>query len=274
MLNAFTEQIIQEFRANQGRVGGPFDGARLLLLTTTGARSGRRHTAVLGYYPDTADRVLVVGSAGGGPKHPDWYHNLRANPRVTIETGAFTYDAEASALQGAERDETFARLVEADAGWGEYQRQTTRTIPVVALTQVEAGPPSVSSFGDYLLLVHGAFRRELALIRKEIAASSTTAVGLGAQLRINCLSLCQGLHNHHTGESLGMFPALLDRYPELSQEIGALQADHDKIALLLDDLQQLINTGRPADVLPEVDRLIAEVTTHLDTEEAILIPLL
>jgi deazaflavin-dependent oxidoreductase (nitroreductase family) len=273
MPNAFTEQIIQEFRANQGQVGGPFEGARLLLLTTTGARSGRRHTAVLGYYPDTADRVLVVGSAGGGPKHPDWFHNLRADPRVTIETGAFTYDAEASVLQGAERDETFARLVEADAGWGEYQRKTTRTIPVVALTQVEAGPPSVSSFGDYLLLVHGAFRRELALIRKEIASSSDVS-SLGAQLRINCLTLCQGLHNHHTGESLGMFPVLLDRHPELSTEIAALQADHDKIALLLDELQKLIGTGHPADVLPEVDRLIAELTTHLDTEEAILIPLL
>jgi len=95
MLNDFTAQIIKEFRANAGRVGGPFDGARLLLLTTTGARSGRPHTAVLGYYPDTANRVLVVGSAGGGPKHPDWYHNLVANPRVTVETGVFTYEAEA-----------------------------------------------------------------------------------------------------------------------------------------------------------------------------------
>jgi deazaflavin-dependent oxidoreductase (nitroreductase family) len=85
-LNDFTEQIIKEFRANDGQVGGPFTDARLLLLTTTGARSGRPHTTVLGYYPD-GERVLVVGSAGGGPKHPDWYHNLVADPAVTVETG-------------------------------------------------------------------------------------------------------------------------------------------------------------------------------------------
>ncbi|MGC4936409.1 hemerythrin domain-containing protein [Kribbella sp. DT2] len=109
------------------------------------------------------------------------------------------------------------------------------------------------------------------MVRKEVATSGTA---LGAQLRINCLTLCQGLHNHHAGESLGMFPVLLDRYPEISEEIAALQADHDKIALLLDELKELIGTGRPADVLPEVDRLIDELTTHLDTEEAVLIPLL
>jgi deazaflavin-dependent oxidoreductase (nitroreductase family) len=125
--------VIAEFRANAGRVGGPFEGARLLLLTTTGARSGKPHTTVLGYYPDTSDRVLVVGSAGGGPKHPDWYHNLLANPECTVETGAFTYTAEAVVLRDAERDETFARLADADPGWAKYQAATTRTIPVVAL---------------------------------------------------------------------------------------------------------------------------------------------
>ncbi|MEV6287108.1 nitroreductase/quinone reductase family protein [Kribbella sp. NPDC051770] len=272
MLN---DQIIAEFRANQGQVGGPFEGARLLLLTTKGARSGRPHTAVLGYYPDTDGRVLVVGSAGGGPKHPDWFHNLLAFPRATVESGAFTYDAEATVLAGAERDETFARLVEADAGWGEYQRRTTRTIPVVVLTPVEAGPPVLASgsptFGEFLVAIHTTFRRELALIRREVATSGSA---LGAQLRINCLSVCQGLHNHHTGESTGIFPVLLDRYPELTAEITALQADHDKIALLLDELQELVRGGRSADVLGEVDRLIEELTTHLDTEEAILIPLL
>jgi hypothetical protein len=202
---------------------------------------------------------------------------LRANPRATVETGVFTYDAEATILAGDERDQVFARLVEADAGWGEYQRKTTRTIPVVALTQIDAGPPKASSFGEALRLIHGVFRRELALIRKEIAAAAdgpNAMVGLGAQLRINCLTLCQGLHFHHTGESKGMFPALLDRYPELTATIGALQADHDKIALLLDELQELVSTGSPAVVLPEVDRLIGEVVTHLDTEEAALIPLL
>ena len=140
----------------------------MLLLTTTGARSGAPHTTILGYYPDTAERVLVVGSAGGGPKHPDWYHNLIANPRVTVEYGVFTYQAEAVVLRDAERDEILARLVEADPGWAEYQTKVTRTIPVVALTQVAGGPPSAKSFGEALKLIHGAFRRELALIRKEL----------------------------------------------------------------------------------------------------------
>ena len=276
MLNDFTAQIIQEFRANAGRVGGPFDGARLLLLTTTGARSGRPHTAVLGYYPDTADRVLVVGSAGGGPKHPDWYHNLVANPRVTVETGVFTYQAEASVLRDAERDEIFARLVEADPGWADYQTRTTRTIPVVALTHVAGGPPNGSSFGEALRNIHDNFRRELVLIRKEVTSAGPK---LGAQLRINCLTLCQGLHYHHTAESKGLFPSLLEQHPDLAPTIAALQADHDKIALLLADLQNLVSTPdptttSPTTVLPQIDTLIDQLHHHLAEEEAKLIPLM
>jgi deazaflavin-dependent oxidoreductase (nitroreductase family) len=271
MLNDFTQQIITEFRANAGQVGGPFDGARLLLLTTTGARSGRPHTTILGYYPDTDDRVFVVGSAGGGPKHPDWYYNLLADPVVTVENGPFTYQGRAEPLQGAERDEVFARLTEADPGWGEYQSKTTRTIPVVALRQVAWGPSNASSFGEMLKLIHGAFRRELALIRREVATSGPT---LGAQLRINCLTLCQGLHIHHTHETDGMFPTLLARYPELAATITQLQSDHDKIALLLEDLQQLISTPAPTSVIPEIDELIDALNDHLDREEVQLIPLL
>jgi deazaflavin-dependent oxidoreductase (nitroreductase family) len=272
MPNAFTEQLIAEFRANSGQVGGPFKGSRLLLLTTTGARSGKSHTAILGYYPDTAGRVLVVGSAGGGPKHPDWYHNVLANPRVTVEAGLFTYEADALVLRDAERDEIFERLVEADPGWGEYQSKTTRTIPVVALQPIVTGPPSNGgSFADTLRLIHTIFRRELALIRKEFAASGPS---LGAQLRINCLTLCQGLHHHHTGESTALFPSLLARYPELAPTIEQLDAEHTKIAELLDALQHLISTATPATALPELDRLIEALTAHLDYEEAQLLPLL
>ncbi|TWD80965.1 deazaflavin-dependent oxidoreductase (nitroreductase family) [Kribbella amoyensis] len=272
MLNDFTQQIIQEFRANQGEVGGPFAGARLLLLTTVGARSGQPHTTVLGYYPDKDGRVLVVGSAGGGPKHPDWYHNLLATPRVTVETGTFTYEADAAVLEGAERDEIFARLVEADAGWGEYQARTTRTIPVVALSQIDPGSPRGGSFAETLLMIHGLFRRELTVIGKELAAAGPK---LGAQLKINCLTLCQGLHYHHTGESIGLFPALLEAHPDLAPTIAELQSEHDKIAVVLEELQHLVGTpAPPAEVLPKVDRLIADLNDHLDHEEAKLIPLL
>jgi deazaflavin-dependent oxidoreductase (nitroreductase family) len=275
MLNDFTDQIITEFRANAGQVGGPFDGARLLLLTTTGARSGKPHTTVLGYYPDTGERVLVVGSAGGGPKHPDWYHNLLANPRVTVETGLFSYEADAVVLRDAERDEIFERLVEADPGWGEYQAKTTRTLPVVALHQVVTGPPGHrGSFAESLRLIHNLFRRELALIRKEFAAAGPS---LGAQLRINCLTMCQGLHHHHTGESTMLFPSILAKHPELAPTIERLDAEHAKIAELLEDLQRLITTPAgisPAATLADLDQLIDALTAHLDYEEAQLIPLL
>ncbi len=240
-----------------------------MLLTTTGARSGEQHTAILGYYPD-GDRVLVVGSAGGGPKHPDWYHNLVANPEVTVESGLLTYPATAVVLRDAERDEVFARLVEADPGWGDYQLRTTRTIPVVALVQ-HPGPPSGGggSFAEMLKLVHTALRRELALIRKEVATSGTA--GLGAQLCINCLTLCQGLHFHHTGESTALFPALAAQHPELADTIARLQTEHDQIAVLLEELEKQV-ADPPPDLVAQVDRLVDTLTAHLDYEEAELLP--
>lgn len=136
MPNDFNQQVIDEFRANKGRVGGYFEGARLILLTTTGARTGRPHTTPVGYLPDGADRVLVIASAGGAPSHPAWFHNLLAHPQVTIESGAFTYEAQAVVLDGEERERAFARAVEADPGWAEYQEKTRRVIPVVALHEI------------------------------------------------------------------------------------------------------------------------------------------
>ncbi|MFD0660427.1 nitroreductase family deazaflavin-dependent oxidoreductase [Thermocatellispora tengchongensis] len=143
----FNRQIIEEFRANRGRVGGPFEGARLILLTTTGARSGAPHTTPLGYLPDGGDRILVIASAGGSPRHPDWYRNLLAHPRATVENGVFTYEAEAEVLEGGERDRIFARAVEADPGWAAYQDKAGRVLPVVALRQVAGGPPQAESWG-------------------------------------------------------------------------------------------------------------------------------
>ncbi|QDY75272.1 nitroreductase/quinone reductase family protein [Streptomyces qinzhouensis] len=276
MANDFNQKIIEEFRANDGRVGGPFEGARLLLLTTTGARSGARHTTPLGYLPDSDGRVLVIASAAGAPRHPAWYHNLVANPRVHIETGVFVYDADAVVLTGEERDQAFARAVETDDGWAEYQSRTTRTIPVVSLRPVaHDGPPTLSgpqSFGDALTRIHDVLRRELALIRQEVAASGTS---LGAQLRINCLSLCQGLHNHHEGESQGMFPMIARQFPETADVMARLADEHRKVAELIDELQRVVTADRPDPkaALAEVDRLSAELEAHLLYEEEQLIPL-
>ncbi|MFE4996635.1 nitroreductase/quinone reductase family protein [Streptomyces mirabilis] len=276
MPNPFNQKVIEEFRARHGKVGGYFEGARLLLLTTTGARTGTPHTTPVGYYPDDGDRVIVIASAGGAHRHPDWYRNLVAHPRVRVESGVFTYDAEAVVLEGAERDRLFARAVEADQGWAEYQAKTDRVIPVVALREIPRdGPPQVNagSTGEALRVVHDAFRRELALIREEFAASGSS---LGAQLRVNCLSLCRGLHRHHTGEDLGLFRALADGNPGLTPVLDRLRVEHERIAELIEELRRAVGE-RPADptrVLPEVVRLTQELEAHLAYEEEQLIPAL
>ncbi|MGW6959683.1 nitroreductase/quinone reductase family protein [Streptomyces chartreusis] len=281
MPNDFNQQVIEEFRANKGRVGGYFEGARLLLLTTTGARTGRPHTTPVGYLPDSDDRVLIIASAAGAPRHPAWFRNLVANPRVTVESGAFTYEARAVVLEGEERDRIFARAVEADPGWAAYQEKTERVIPVIALHSLAEGGPgniNASSMGEALKVVHDAFRRELELIRAEVAAGdkgSTTGT-LGAQLRVNCLTFCAGLHNHHTGEGLAMFPFLEDRYPELAPALARLRNEHDRIAELVEDLRRVVGdeNADPDTARREVERLTTALEAHLTYEEEQLIPLL
>ncbi|MEU5980211.1 nitroreductase/quinone reductase family protein [Streptomyces sp. NPDC047315] len=276
MPNDFNQQIIEEFRANAGKVGGPFEGSRLLLLTTTGARSGTRHTTPVAYLPDGGERVLVIASAGGAPRHPAWYHNLVANSRVTVEDGVFTYEAEAVVLVDEERDRAFARAVETSDGWAAYQAKTDRVIPVVALHAIDTGPPNVSgatSFGTMLKRIHGGMRREIELIRAEVASFGP---GLGSQLRVNCLTLCQGVRAHHTAEDQGMFPLIAERSPEAAGVVALLDEEHQKIAALLDELQRVV-TAQDVEretVLAEVDRLAAELNAHLDHEEAQLIPLI
>jgi deazaflavin-dependent oxidoreductase (nitroreductase family) len=274
MANDFNSSVIAEFRANQGRVGGMFAGGRLLLLTTTGARSGRPHTVPLGYLPDR-DRVLVIGSNGGGRRHPAWFHNLLAYPFVEVEVGPFVYDAAATVLSGTERDDAFARAVEQDSGWAGYERQSGRELPVVALQAVaEAGPPRTapgapSSPAGVLRLVHGAFRRELELIRAEVVASGAV---LGAQLRVNCLTLCANLHGHHVKEDEGLFPMLAHAHPELGPAVAALRAEHGTVAALLGRLRAVL--GDPGlsrvDLLAAVDGLTGDLIAHLDHEEAVL----
>lgn len=276
MPNPFNQQVIDEFRAHHGKVGGYFEGARLLLLTTTGARTGTPHTTPVGYYPDGGDRVVVIASAGGAPQHPDWFHNLVAHPRVRVESGVFIYDAEAVVLEGAERDRLFARAVEADQGWAEYQAKTDRVIPVVALHEIpQDGPPNVSagSTGEALKVIHDAFRRELALIRDEFVSSGGS---LGAQLRVNCLTLCQGLHRHHVGEELGLFRVLADHSPEHTPVLDRLRDEHERIAMLVEELRRVVGERHadPTRVLPEVVRLTDELEAHLAYEEEWLIPLL
>ena len=130
--NDFNQGIIDEFRANDGKLGGPFAGAPMLLLATTGARSGQRRTNPLVYLPD-GDRFVIFASKGGAPTSPDWYHNLVAHPETTIEVGSETIPVIAVVLTGEERDRLYAKQAELRPAFGEYQAKTSRRIPVIAL---------------------------------------------------------------------------------------------------------------------------------------------
>ena len=131
-MDEWNRQTIEAFRANKGQVGGPWEGRPLLLLTTTGAKSGQRRTMPLMYLRD-GDRVFVFASKGGAPTNPDWYHNLLAHPEVMVELGDQTYTATAKPVTGEERDRIFAKWAEMYPQFREYQENTTRVIPVIEL---------------------------------------------------------------------------------------------------------------------------------------------
>jgi len=127
--------IIEEFRANHGKVGGFFEGATLLILHTKGRISGRPQAVVLNHLQE-GDRFIVYGTKGGAPTDPDWVVNVRADPSPTVETGTDTIPVRAVEITGAERDELYAKQVERRPIFGTYPSKTTRTIPVIALEPV------------------------------------------------------------------------------------------------------------------------------------------
>jgi deazaflavin-dependent oxidoreductase (nitroreductase family) len=130
--NDWNSKIIQEFHANGGKVGGTFEGAPLLLLTTTGAKSGQRRTTPLVYMPD-GDRMIIFATKAGAPTNPDWYHNLVAHPQVTVEVGTETFEAASVVITGEERNRLYAQQAAKNPGFAEYETKTTRLIPVIAL---------------------------------------------------------------------------------------------------------------------------------------------
>lgn len=130
----FNAKIIDEFHANEGRVGGMFDGMPLLLLHHTGAKSGKSRINPLAYQGDNG-RYVIFASKAGAPTNPDWYHNLKAHPNVTIEVGTEKLDVLAEEATGAERDRLFRAQVERVPQFGEYEKKTDgRVIPVMVLT--------------------------------------------------------------------------------------------------------------------------------------------
>ena len=134
-IKAFNKTIADEFRANDGKVGGQFEGANLLLLTTTGAKSGEPRVSPLAYFR-VDDKLLILGSFAGADVNPAWVHNLRANPSARVEIGNESSDVTARELPPAERDELFPKITAVAPGFAEYQANTTRIIPVFELQPV------------------------------------------------------------------------------------------------------------------------------------------
>jgi len=133
--NDWNQQIIAEFRENDGKVSGPFEGAPMVLLTHTGAKSGTRRTTPLMALVD-GDDLVIFASKAGAPDNPDWYHNLLANPEASIEYGTETFTARARVADGSERDDLWTRQKTAYPQFQGYEDSTTRVIPVVVLERV------------------------------------------------------------------------------------------------------------------------------------------
>lgn len=133
--NNWNQGIIDEFRANSGKVGGPFAGKTLLLLHTVGAKSGQERINPVATVHDS-DRLVIIASKGGAPMNPDWYYNILAQPLVTVEIGTEQFQALAEIVAEPERTRLYSKMVEMMPGFADYQRKTTRVIPVIVLTRV------------------------------------------------------------------------------------------------------------------------------------------
>jgi deazaflavin-dependent oxidoreductase (nitroreductase family) len=131
----FNKNLIEEYRANQGKVSGMFENMPLLILTTKGAKTGLPREHPLAYTKD-GDRLIIIASKGGAPTNPNWYHNVVANPEVTVEVGSEKFQAKAIVTEGDERQRLFDNQAALMPGFADYQRNTTRILPVIALERV------------------------------------------------------------------------------------------------------------------------------------------
>ena len=131
----FNKNVIDEFRKNGGKVGGPFAGAPMVLLTHKGAKSGSTYTTPLVYSKD-GNRIVIIASKAGAPNHPAWYHNIVAHPEVSLEIGTERFKARATVTEGEERERLFGAQAKQMAQFNEYKKKTTRQIPVIALERL------------------------------------------------------------------------------------------------------------------------------------------
>lgn len=282
-MSEWNDKIIEEFRANRGKVGGMFEGTPLILLTTTGARSGVPRTNPVACLRD-GERLLVFASYAGAPRHPDWYHNLLADPTVTVEAGdgtaVETFTATAHPLAGEERDQAYARqaaLVPAFAG---YQEKTSRVIPVVALYRRDPG--RARAMGDQLVKIHEGLRTEMAALVAAVEEAlahgtpveATPAPGLEAGLRERCLAFCEAVHGHHVKETEGGFALLERAYPGLAPTLDRLRREHETLARIREDLRAAVGevgSADPRTIRTRLESLTAELEAHFAREEEWLV---
>lgn len=135
-VNDWNKKIIEEFRANSGKVGGNFAGRTLLLLHTIGAKSGQERINPVAYTED-GDRIVIIASKGGAPTHPDWYYNIVANPQLTVEVGIEKFNVNAAVADEPERSRLYEKMVKVMPGFADYKARATREIPVIVLTRTK-----------------------------------------------------------------------------------------------------------------------------------------
>ncbi|MFI7277059.1 nitroreductase/quinone reductase family protein [Streptomyces sp. NPDC049879] len=277
----WNDQVIAEFRSNNGRVGGMFEGAPLVLMTTAGRRTGRPHTNPAVYRRD-GDRYLVFASNAGGDQHPDWYLNILASPQVTVELGtdegtARSFAARAVPLEGAERDRLWEAQCADNPAFREYERKTSRTIPVVALELLDlaSDPGAGAAVVRQLMGHHQDLRDQLARLIAALdrgeAAGAAAPEGLAEQLRKHCLTYCYGLHLHHTREE-GAFTQFERQYPALVPAIARLREEHRVVADALTAFEAELTAAADGEkdvtrMREGLERLVAGLEEHFAYEE-------
>jgi deazaflavin-dependent oxidoreductase (nitroreductase family) len=130
------EQVIDDFRANGGRVGGPYEGALIILVHHVGAKTGTKRVSPVMYFPQEDGGMVIVASDQGAPANPAWYHNLKANPRADVEAGAETFPVVVEEITGEQRNAVWAGILAMAPSLGGFQKMTSRTIPLLRLTRV------------------------------------------------------------------------------------------------------------------------------------------
>lgn len=262
-VSSVNDRIIAEFRANGGRVGGVFEGSDLLLLTTSGAGTGRKLTNPVGYERDGA-RLLVFGSDHHQDRRPGWYHNLVVDPAVTVEIGGAggieTIPAHAVPLPHEERDRVFA------AHGVDTVAHEEQDVPVIALYPTQGVDGRVAALGDHLVTVHDMFRRQLAAARRGVRLG-------GRDLRQHCLAFCLDLQEHHTRED-GFFPEVQALVPGLAPVLDRLRAEHEVVAGHIRRFRELLDGPPGPDVDAQLEALAADVEAHFEYEERMLVPVL